>query len=211
MKAIEKAIEDYSKQCKQVIMINCGGHISLLDIELPQDITIFIIDSRRPFHLDNIYNEKNIRLLVRSSEVTTWDIPDAQYIYDEDESSSEDDEEDRTATIERRILKREEKNRWQNNRAQMLWKYYNHSWHSEPSSIFMLKLVHLLGKSNAQTVWCAATGVCSQLADGLISSQNYLELCNEHMMPFIAKYGRRNDRNKKPQGDEIMMLTFEKE
>lgn len=195
-------------------MINCGGFFSLLDLDIAEDLIIFVIDSRRPFHLDNIYNNGNIRILVRSSEVQRWEIPKVEEIYDNDDSESSDEEEndDRAANFEERILKRQQKHKWMGNRAELLWKYYNETYYSEPSSIFMLNLVHSLNKSNAKTVWCAATGLCSQLADHLTSSINYMEVCSEHMTPFIVKYGKRNNKDKKyNSAEDVMAITFEKE
>lgn len=37
----------------------------------------------------------------------------------------------------------------------------------------MLELLHELGKSNAEMMWCAAVGLSSQFTDQLISIETY--------------------------------------
>lgn len=48
----------YISQIRRVILINCGGTIDLMELfENPTDVIIFVIDSHRPTHILNIYNE----------------------------------------------------------------------------------------------------------------------------------------------------------
>jgi hypothetical protein len=42
-------------QISSVIMINCGGTIDIVDfLQPPPDATIYILDSHRPYHLNNV-------------------------------------------------------------------------------------------------------------------------------------------------------------
>ena len=54
----------------------------------------WIIESRRPIHLDNIYNVESIKVLTDGSELADWNVPEANTIYDQDQSGSESDEEE---------------------------------------------------------------------------------------------------------------------
>lgn len=53
-----------------------------------------MLESRRPIHLDNIYNADTIKVLVPNSELEDWQIPDAAEIFDPGQSSDEEEEED---------------------------------------------------------------------------------------------------------------------
>lgn len=42
-------------------MINCGGHVDVSEIlKVNENITIYIIDSHRPLHLENFVGRHNI-------------------------------------------------------------------------------------------------------------------------------------------------------
>ena len=51
-------------QIEYVIMINCGGGIDLYELLKPDEkVLFFILDSHRPYDLNNIYNERQMRIL----------------------------------------------------------------------------------------------------------------------------------------------------
>lgn len=53
-----------------------------------------MLESRRPLNLDDIFGEDNIRILVHSSEVSGWELPETSAIYEE----ASDGEEDRSSS-----------------------------------------------------------------------------------------------------------------
>ena len=64
--------------------MNCGGCINLLELLQPEeeDVRFFIIDSRRPFELDNVYNQEQVNLVMREGE--ELEIPSFDDIYTSD-------------------------------------------------------------------------------------------------------------------------------
>ncbi|KAI1709309.1 CDC45-like protein domain-containing protein [Ditylenchus destructor] len=197
--AIDKAIVEHKDQVKNIVLINCGATRSLLDLNLPDEIRVFILDSHRPVHLDNIYNNDTIRVLAVATEIEEWSIPESSKIYAR---------EDLATRIERRALKHQQKANWKRSRATLLWNYYMNTWHSHSSAVFMLELVHGLGKSSAEMMWCAAVGLSSQFTDQLISVENYTSICLERMRPFIRKYAPRSSAL---CGDDQLRISFDKE
>ena len=71
-------------QVKSVVFINCGGCLNLLELLQPenQEVRFFIIDSRRPLELDNVYNQDQIILVVREGD--ELDVPEFDQIYSSD-------------------------------------------------------------------------------------------------------------------------------
>ncbi|KRZ08161.1 Cell division control protein 45 -like protein [Trichinella zimbabwensis] len=86
---------DSYQQAKYFIFINCGATVDISELlQLSKDITVFVLDSHRPFNLENVYST-NVRLLVSSEEMNDLNIPDAKDIYiveDEEEEHSETDD-----------------------------------------------------------------------------------------------------------------------
>lgn len=114
---------------------------------------MFVIDSYRPFHLDNVFNRDAIRLLAYSSEIESWNLPQVEDVYissDTEESEVEEEEADddegdeqeinrergRIADrIAERALRRQQKAQWKRSRANLLWEYYMKTWYSTSVSL----------------------------------------------------------------------------
>ena len=48
-------------QIKSIIMINCGSTLKILDFfALKNDVLVYLVDSHRPYVVDNILNESNV-------------------------------------------------------------------------------------------------------------------------------------------------------
>ena len=71
-------------QVKSVVLINCGGTLNLLELLQPEDesVAFFIVDSRRPFELDNVYNQDQVNIVLREGE--TLEVPEFDDIYASD-------------------------------------------------------------------------------------------------------------------------------
>lgn len=73
----------------------------------------------------------------------------------------------------------------------------------------MLEIAHLVGKSSAETMWCAVVGLNSQLVDHLISLEAYTAVCIDRLRPFIRRYSPKNISAMK--GDDVLRISFDKE
>uniref|UniRef100_A0A7E4V3K2 Cell cycle regulator Mat89Bb n=1 Tax=Panagrellus redivivus TaxID=6233 RepID=A0A7E4V3K2_PANRE len=211
---IEKAFADYGGVSANIniIMINCGGHISIIECEgLAENAIVYIIDSRRPFHVDNVYST-SVKILARSAEVESWNLPAFAAIYADSDSEDSDDDERSigSARYQERLAKRRGKVEWQQKRSELLFNYESKHWFALPSSVFMLELVHSLGKSNARTTWLAAVGLNSYFANWTMSIETYTELSLEHMRSFVSKYNHRGESMRISLEDEIMLPLYSK-
>lgn len=52
--SLSRAIQDDVDKHNVMVLINCGGNRALLELETPPNMKVFIIDSLRPFDLDNV-------------------------------------------------------------------------------------------------------------------------------------------------------------
>ena len=90
-------------QVKSVVLINCGGCLNLLELLQPseqeeedeesgggtmggvrghQGVTFFIVDSRRPLELDNVYNQDQVHVVLKEGE--ELELPEFDDIYASD-------------------------------------------------------------------------------------------------------------------------------
>jgi hypothetical protein len=106
-----------------------------------------VFDVRRPFHLDNVFNEDTVRLVCQESEITNLNLPRPSEIFNEEDSESdEEDEEERdenrmvamSRRMEKRMIKRGRLEAWRNKREEILWKYSHKSYISLPVSFLWL-------------------------------------------------------------------------
>ncbi|VDP12933.1 unnamed protein product [Soboliphyme baturini] len=82
---------------KHFVLINCGGCENLVEtLQPPEDTIFYIADSRRPFHIDNIYNARQVNLLLKAEEIPELNCPDFNSVY-EDSSGDEDNENDESS------------------------------------------------------------------------------------------------------------------
>ena len=67
-----------------MVLINCAGALNLLELLQPEteETRFYIIDSRRPLHLDNVYNQDQVILVVREGD--DLQVPEFDEIYSSD-------------------------------------------------------------------------------------------------------------------------------
>ncbi|KAL6727855.1 hypothetical protein Aduo_009695 [Ancylostoma duodenale] len=214
---LDRTLREHYDQSPTVVLINCGGNRSLQDMQVPEGSKVFVMDSRRPLHHENIFEGEQIMILVDSVEVAKLNIPEMSAVMENDESeesSDEDDDEEGAGArrgmekVERRLLKKEAKKQWQKRRRNLLWKYYENAWYSISSAVRMLELAAALNKATPELMWVAAVGLNSQWTDKLITIEAYHDVCIDRMRPFIHRFSPRNSGAK---ADDLLRVSFEKE
>ncbi len=87
-----------NKQAKNIILINCGATLDLIDLlQPPEDSVFYIIDSLRPLEVRNVYNGIQVKIICLQNElgIEQKSVPEFEDIFDEEEEEEEkDDEED---------------------------------------------------------------------------------------------------------------------
>ncbi|CAI5444247.1 unnamed protein product [Caenorhabditis angaria] len=211
--SIEQSLLDLQDQKTSIIMINCGATRSLSRIQLPPAATIYIIDSHRPFHIENMFENDQVNVLIDEQELEELRLPQPnEVIKDESDDDTDDDEEDeeqessyegRMEKIQRKAIKREEARLWERRRQNLLWTYYESTWNGAPSCVRLLELAAELNRTSAEMMWFAAVGLNSAFIDRLISIEMYTSICIDRMRPFIHKFSPRNIVNQGKQDDQL--------
>ncbi|KAI3410140.1 hypothetical protein GPALN_006499 [Globodera pallida] len=92
---LEKAINNHIRQARNIVLVNCIGSRSVHELniaELTNDVKIWILESRRPLNLEDIYSAESVRVLAPASEVSGWELPEASSIFEVEDGSDGDDE-----------------------------------------------------------------------------------------------------------------------
>ncbi|XP_015191536.1 PREDICTED: cell division control protein 45 homolog isoform X2 [Polistes dominula] len=218
-----QAIEENCEEVKNVIMINCGGTIDLVELlQPPESVIFFIIDSHRPYDLCNIYSEYQIRILGKPD--TEDEIPEYNDVFRDDSSEDESDSNEnsdnsdsesrrpkRRRLNEEDLLKREQKRLWTENRANLLFNYSQYSYYGKSSAVLIFEMAWHMSKDNLDMLWWAIIGSTEQAILSKVESQtSILEegTLQAHVSRLSHKQGITNDN---PCGQSVVRITYDKD
>uniref|UniRef100_A0A2K5RK71 Cell division cycle 45 n=1 Tax=Cebus imitator TaxID=2715852 RepID=A0A2K5RK71_CEBIM len=117
---LETAFLEHKEQFRYFILINCGANVDLLDILQPDEDTVFFVcDTHRPVNVVNVYNDTQIKLLIKQDD--DLEVPAYEDIFrDEEDSGSDSDgsepSEKRTRLEEEiveRTMRRRQRREWE--------------------------------------------------------------------------------------------------
>uniref|UniRef100_A0A8D9EFB5 Cell division control protein 45 homolog n=2 Tax=Cacopsylla melanoneura TaxID=428564 RepID=A0A8D9EFB5_9HEMI len=92
---LKQAYERYRHDIKDILLINCGGTIDIVEtLEPEEDCTFFILDSHKPTDFTNIYNNSQVRVLCRMDDVELENVPEYSQIYDDSDEDIEEEEDE---------------------------------------------------------------------------------------------------------------------
>uniref|UniRef100_UPI00398F60DF cell division control protein 45 homolog n=1 Tax=Pristiophorus japonicus TaxID=55135 RepID=UPI00398F60DF len=87
---LETAFLEHKEQFKYFVLINCGANLDLLETLQPdEDAVFYVCDTHRPIDIINIYNDTQVKLLIKQDDdlgVPAYD----DLFRDEDDENSED-------------------------------------------------------------------------------------------------------------------------
>jgi len=163
-----------------VVMINCGAVIDILTHffgetgDVPEELTFYVIDNHRPFHLNNVHCGKNVLLLEEEGGKRAEDYPEPV----EDLSDEEEDEDDffgdeelaeqeefaepSEGSRKRKRLTKRTDNEARRKRKKLELKekqYYSHGEYGASSAGLLLRMAQSLTKEDNDMLWCAILGL----------------------------------------------------
>ncbi|MBN3314168.1 CDC45 protein, partial [Atractosteus spatula] len=127
---LETAFLEHKEQFRFFVLINCGANADLLETLQPEEETVFFIcDTHRPVDVINVYNDAQIKLLIRQDDdlgIPAYDDIFRDEDEDEQDSGNESDEGSEPsgkrrrfeeAALERRIERQRERREWEARRS----------------------------------------------------------------------------------------------
>ncbi|GAB1869359.1 Cell division control protein 45 homolog [Camponotus japonicus] len=225
VRGIQDMINAFDENCeeiKNVVMINCGGTLDLVELLRPDESVIFfILDSHRPYDLCNIYSESQICILGKPDEDD--EIPEYNDIFrddssDEEDANEESDNESENRQSKRRrlneedILRRSERRKWVENRETILFNYLQYSYYGKSSAIVVFEMAWNMSKDNLDMAWWAIVGSTEQSI--LTKIESRIAVLEEgSLQAHVSRLTHRQgiDVDKQQQQQSIVKVTYDKD
>ncbi|KAI0980640.1 hypothetical protein GJ496_001286 [Pomphorhynchus laevis] len=160
---LKRSYSDFLFQPCPVILVNCASSIDVVDFLEAEDSAVFyIIDSMRPFHVHNVYNMMQVKLLILPSalEAESNLVPPYDALF-HDENEDNADYFNRTE--------------WDATRLETISKYMENEYYRESSTFVVFDLAWKCSRDTSTLLWGAVVSVAYQYAIDLIDNQLYLD------------------------------------
>lgn len=145
--------------------------------------------------------------IFRDSDDENSDDPDAT----DDEDAASDHEAAGAATtnrierLERRMLKRRNRKKWEDERNRVMFDYSQYSYYGRSSALLVFELAWKLTKDSMDLLWWAIVGITEQLVLGKIESATYV-LESEQIQSHVS---RLTNKNSDHTIQTALKITFE--
>ncbi|XP_069789784.1 cell division control protein 45 homolog isoform X5 [Narcine bancroftii] len=173
---LETAFLEHKEQFKYHVLINCGANLDLLEALQPDEDTVFFIcDTHRPIDVINIYNDAQIKLLIKQDD--DLGVPAYDDLFRDDDSEDSGNESEGSeptgkrrrldeVTMERRIDRRRQRREWEDHRCwflrEILFEYEQFEYHGTSSAMVIFELAWVMSKDSNDMLWWAIIGLTDQ-------------------------------------------------
>ncbi|XP_052013911.1 cell division control protein 45 homolog [Apodemus sylvaticus] len=216
---LETAFLEHKEQFSYFILINCGANVDLLDILQPdEDSVFFVCDTHRPVNVVNVYNDTQIKLLIKQEddlEVPAYDDIFRDEAEDEDLSDSDGDgsePSEKRTRLEEEIVERNRKRRqrreWEARRKDILFDYEQYEYYGTSSAMVMFDLAWMMSKDLNDMLWWAIVGLTDQWVHDKITQMKYVTdvgILQRH----VSRHNHRNEAEENMLSVDCTRISFE--
>ncbi|KAM6165740.1 cell division control protein 45 homolog isoform 4-T4 [Erethizon dorsatum] len=216
---LETAYLEHKEQFRYFILINCGANVDLLDILQPDgDAVFFVCDTHRPVNVVNVYNDTQIKLLIKQDD--DLEVPAYEDLFkdeEEDEEHSGNDS-DGSEPSEKRIrleeeiveqtMRRRQRREWEARRRDILFDYEQYEYHGTSSAIVMFDLAWMLSKDLNDMLWWAIVGLTDQWLQDRITQMKYVTdvgILQRH----VSRHNHRNEDEENTLSVDCTRISFD--
>ncbi|KAG7263932.1 hypothetical protein CRUP_029272 [Coryphaenoides rupestris] len=208
------AFLEHKEQFRYFVLINCGANVDLLEMLQPDDDSIFFVcDTHRPVDVVNVYNDTQIKLLIKQDD--DLGVPSYDDIFrDEDEEGEGGDDSgnesdggsepsgkrrryDEVVVALRRLRKRE-----------ILFDYEQYEYHGTSASLVIFELAWVLTKDTKDMLWWAVIGLTDQWVHDKITHMKYVTDMAT-MQRHVSRHNHRNEDEDNALSIDCMRISFE--
>ncbi|XP_049906965.1 cell division control protein 45 homolog [Epinephelus moara] len=215
------AFLEHKEQFRYFVLINCGANVDLLEMLQPDDDSIFFIcDTHRPVDVVNVYNDTQIKLLIKQDD--DLGVPSYDDIFRDDEeeggdSGNESDEGSEPSgkrrrfdegAVERRIERQRAKREWEARRREILFDYEQYEYHGTSAAMMFFELAWVLTKDTKDMLWWAVIGLTDQWVHDKITHMKYVTDIAT-MQRHVSRHNHRNEDEENSLSIDCMRICFE--
>ncbi|XP_022622628.1 cell division control protein 45 homolog [Seriola dumerili] len=216
------AFLEHKEQFQHFVLINCGANVDLLEMLQPDDDSIFFIcDTHRPVDVVNVYNDTQIKLLIKQDD--DLGVPSYDDIFrDEDDeeggdSGNESDDGSEPSgkrrrfdegAVERRIERQRARREWEARRREILFDYEQYEYHGTSAAMMFFELAWVLTKDTKDMLWWAIIGLTDQWVHDKITHMKYVTDIAT-MQRHVSRHNHRNEDEENSLSIDCMRISFE--
>ncbi|XP_003974984.2 cell division control protein 45 homolog [Takifugu rubripes] len=217
------AFLEHKEQFQYFVLINCGANVDLLEMLQPDDDSVFYIcDTHRPVDVVNVYNDTQIKLLIKQDD--DLGVPSYDDIFRDDDgdeeggdSGNESDEGSEPSgkrrrfdegAVERRIERQRAKREWEARRREILFDYEQYEYHGTSAAMMLFELAWMLTKDTKDMLWWAIIGLTDQLVHDKITRMKYITDVGT-MQRHVSRHNHRNEDDENSLSIDCMRISFE--
>nr|XP_023503860.1 cell division control protein 45 homolog isoform X1 [Equus caballus]XP_044631417.1 cell division control protein 45 homolog isoform X1 [Equus asinus] len=217
---LETAFLEHKEQFRSFVLINCGANVDLLDILQPdEDAIFFVCDTHRPVNVVNVYNDTQIKLLIKQDddlEIPAYDDIFRDEEEDEEHSANESDKgsepsEKRTRLEEEIVeqtMKRRQRREWEARRRDILFDYEQYEYHGTSSAMVMFDLAWMMSKDLNDMLWWAIVGLTDQWVQDKITQMKYVTDVGV-LQRHVSRHNHRNEDEENALSVDCTRISFE--
>ncbi|XP_050601402.1 cell division control protein 45 homolog [Macaca thibetana thibetana] len=216
---LETSFLEHKEQFRHFILINCGANVDLLDILQPDEDTIFFVcDTHRPVNVINVYNNTQIKLLIKQDD--DLEVPAYEDIFrdeEEDEEHSGNDSDgsepsEKRTRLEEEIveetMRRRQRREWEARRRDILFDYEQYEYHGTSSAMVMFELAWMLSKDLNDMLWWAIVGLTDQWVQDKITQMKYVTDVGV-LQRHVSRHNHRNEDEENTLSVDCTRISFE--
>lgn len=170
MEASEQFEEDDNgrQHVLNVVMLNCGGSVGLQAfLDPPEHLSIYVIDSHRPYNLSNV-DQHNLQVKVIDDHEDPFEYPS-----EDDSSSSDESDQENNPPYKRSRQKTPLEVAEREGKRQLIAEYYSGSFYGTNASTLCYSLSQQLSRNDPDMLWNAIVGLTDQYLHEKIDSMRY--------------------------------------
>ncbi|XP_042765899.1 cell division control protein 45 homolog isoform X1 [Panthera leo] len=217
---LETAFLEHKEQFHYFILINCGANVDLLDILQPdEDAIFFVCDTHRPVNVVNVYNDTQIKLLIKQDddlEVPAYDDIFRDEEEGEEHSGNESDNGSEPSVKRTRLeeeivaqtMKRRQRREWEARRRDILFDYEQYEYHGTSSAMVMFDLAWMMSKDLNDMLWWAIVGLTDQWVQDKITQMKYV-MDVGILQRHVSRHNHRNEDEENSLSVDCTRISFE--
>ncbi|XP_067084141.1 cell division control protein 45 homolog [Osmerus mordax] len=217
------AFMEHKEQFRYFVLINCGANVDLLETLQPdEDSVFFICDTHRPVDVVNVYNDTQVKLMIKQDD--DLDVPSYDDIFreDEEEEGGGDSGNESEAgsepsgkrrrfdegAVERRIERQRAKREWEARRREILFDYEQYEYHGTSAAMVIFELAWVLTKDTKDMLWWAVIGLTDQWVHDKITHMKYVTDIAT-LQRHVSRHNHRNEDEENSLSIDCMRISFE--
>uniref|UniRef100_A0A4W6C0B8 CDC45 cell division cycle 45 homolog (S. cerevisiae) n=1 Tax=Lates calcarifer TaxID=8187 RepID=A0A4W6C0B8_LATCA len=199
------AFLEHKEQFRYFVLINCGANVDLLEMLQPDDDSIFFIcDTHRPVDVVNVYNDTQIKLLIKQDDDLGVPSYDDIFRDEEDEGHDSGNESDggsepsgKRRRFDEVCVERE-----------ILFDYEQYEYHGTSAAMMFFELAWVLTKDTKDMLWWAIIGLTDQWVHDKITHMKYVTDIAT-MQRHVSRHNHRNEDEENSLSIDCMRISFE--